>query len=196
MPIPYKGLSFRTLRLALINMYLYKPDMTEEQGKALEKYVLPMQHNLENPLNTQGGDPAKDTFIEYWIVEDDRLVQDAQGWSDDGGATNETWKTALIDLRFVGADAETWAKAFHHITKRPKVHKDFFLLCRGELFEYIGPIRPVNVDYFGTGNSSIAFDVTVRIKYKESIDLSWLPLEYLSMPGGELVIEGGGENQE
>jgi hypothetical protein len=47
----------------------------------------------------------------------------------------------------------------------------------------------MNVDYFGTGNSVIAFDVSFRLRYLEYMDLSDLlkPLEYISLARGEIT---------
>lgn len=179
----YHGLSFLTLRAALFNMYMYTgPEMTPEECEDCMKYIVPMQHNFNNPLNREG---AKDTFIEFWIVSDDRITQDYIGYNSD-----KTAKVALVDLRFLGEEAETWAKAFHHITQRKNVAQIFVELCHGKLLEYIGPIRPVNIDYFGVGNSSIAFDMSIQIEYTESIKLDWKPLEYMSIAPGE-GISGG-----
>jgi len=184
----YKGVSFKTIRAALFNMYFYNPEMTDEEAEAIyNKYVVPMQHNFENPLE---GDESKDTFIEYWIFDDDRLSQDYM-INDQYGMMNSTMKLVSVDIRFVGVEAEIWAKAFHHITRRPRVAEIFAQLCNAKYLEYIGSIRPMQIDYFGAGNSSIAFDLTIRLEYEEYIDLSFMPLEYVSMAKGDIEIEGG-----
>lgn len=189
----YKGVTFTTVRAVLFNMYLYRPGMSDEDAEALyNKYVLPMQHNFENPLE---GDQAKDTFIEYWIQEDDRITNDANNGMEAGGK-NEALKLATIDVRFLGVRAEVWAKAFHHISRRPRVGFLFDEYCQGQALEYIGAIRPIIVDYFGVGNSAIAFDLTIRVQYRESIDLAWLPLEYISFSQGDMKIEGGLEQED
>jgi hypothetical protein len=165
-------------------MYFYHEGMTDEECADSMRYIVPMQHNFENPLN---GDCARDTFIEYWISRDERLSQD---YMDYGASENAVKKLAAIDLRFLGEEAETWAKAFHHITQREDTGGIFAEVCNGTLLEHIGDIRPVGGDYFGVGNSSIAFDLSFQIQYKESLKMRWKPLEYISIAPGE-VITGG-----
>jgi hypothetical protein len=160
-------------------MYFYRDGMTVEECEDCLKYILPMQHNINNPLNNDG---SKDTFIEYWIASDERLTQDFIDYN-----TDKTNKLAVVDLRFLGVEAETWAKAFHHITKRENVARIFTTLCGATILEYIGAIRPVNIDYFGVGNSSIAFDMSIQLQYTESVKLGWKPLEYVSLAPGEVI---------
>jgi hypothetical protein len=190
--VNYVGVTFGRVRAVLFNMYFYYQGMPEaEAEETLEKYVVPMQHNFENPLQ---GDNAKDTFIEFWIARDERVTQDFSE-ATVGGGENAIWrKLATVDLRFVGCEAETWAKAFHHIAQRDQVALAFFELCQGRVLEGIGDIVPVNIDYYGVGNSSIAFDLSIKIEYKESIELTWKPLEYISLAPGE-IIEGGISSQ-
>lgn len=186
--IIYLGVSFESVRWALFNVFFYQEGMQEKEVEELSKYVVPMQHNFDNPLQ---GDAAKDTFIEYWISRDSRIAQD---YNHTAGTTGENaaWKLAEIDVRFVGVEAETWAKAFHHITQRPRVAEIFADLCRGEVLEFVGDIIPVNIDYYGVGNSSIAFDLSMKIKYNESVKLNWKPLEYISLAPGEIISGGLG----
>ena len=183
--VVYKGVTFSTIRWALFNMYFWRPEMTQDEIDAYAGYILPMQHNITNPLQ---GDGAKDTFIEYWIARDYVITSDFNDTTVEGGE-NSVWKMAQVDLRFVGVEAETWAKAFHHIKKREDVYNAFFELCEGEILEGIGEIIPAAIDYFGQGNASIAFDLHIKIKYKESIVLSWEPLGYISVASGE--VSGG-----
>jgi hypothetical protein len=84
-----------------------------------------------------------------------------------------------------------WAKAFHHLTKRNSVAGIFHDFCNGEQLEYIGPIVPINVDYFKVGNTAIGHDISFSLQYREYMDLSDLhkPLEYISVADG--VITGG-----
>jgi hypothetical protein len=147
------------------------------------KYVVPMQHNFENPIKACTGD----TFIQYWIDRDDRIAQD---YNADTFQVVE--KTADVTVRFLGAQAEQWAKALHHIAGRPIVWQILEEACNATILEYIRPIVPVNVDYFGVGNSAIAFETGFTLRYMEYMDLSDLrkPLEYISLPAGTLV-EGG-----
>lgn len=187
----YTGVTFETVRWALANLYFYNPSLqTQAEVKAWYddkiRYVLPMQHNFENPLAMPD---AKDTFIEYWIVDDDRLVHDVTDNAGGLNKVNSATKVATIDLRFVGAQAEIWAKAMHHIKQRVDVRALFLDMCKGEIFDYVGPIRPTIVDYFGGANASIAFDMTIKIQYRESLVLTYTPLEYLSVP--DLELSGG-----
>jgi hypothetical protein len=177
----YKGLDFVTLRLALLAMYWFKPGMTDDAwARENAKYVIPMQHNWNSPIKAG----TNDTFIQYWIDRDDRLAQDYNA-----GTMVEVLKVADITVRFLGEQAEQWARAFHHLTQRKTVAEIFIDFCNGEALEYIGPIIPVNVDYFGTGNSAIGFDISFSMKYREYMDLSDLrrPLEYISIVPGEVI---------
>jgi hypothetical protein len=98
-------------------------------------------------------------------------------------------KVADISLRFMGVHAEQWAKAFHHTAQRPRVASILRDFCNGEALEYVGPIRPVNVDYFRRGNTTIGHDVSFSLKYVEYMDLSDLrkPLEYISLAAGTVA---------
>jgi hypothetical protein len=181
LPVEYKGVTFENVQYALASLYFFKLNMTDEEFSAKLKYVVPMQHNFENPINAE----SNDTFIEYWIDDDDRLSQDKIE-----GDQEIADKTATISLRFLGAQAEQWAKAMHHLTWRKTVRDIFAFYCQATMegcFEYVGKIVPQNVDYFGTGNSTIAFDVTFSLRYNESITLSREALTYLSLSSGELI---------
>jgi hypothetical protein len=184
--VEYVGVTFESVRLALFNMYFYYDGMPQEEIDAAMAHIVPMQHNFENPLQKLG---AKDTFIEYWIARDERMTQDYVS-STGGVGENATHKLAVVDIRFVGEEAELWAKAFHHITKRENVWQIFMEICQGSILEHVGDLIPVNIDYFGVGNSSIAFDLTIKIEYKESVELSWKPLEYISLAPG-VAVSGG-----
>jgi hypothetical protein len=178
----YEGLNFTTLRLALLAIYWYKPGMEGDEWVKNIKYVVPAQHNWWNPINAG----TNDTYIQYWIDRDDRLTQDYNE-----GTKVIVLKVADITVRFLGAQAEQWARAFHHLTRRQSVGEIFQDFCNGEALEYIGPIVPVNVDYFAahTGNTVIAFDISFSMKYREYMDLGDLrkPLEYLSIVPGEVI---------
>jgi hypothetical protein len=47
-------------------------DMPQEEWREALKYVVPMQHNFENPIEPG----SQDTWIQFWVDEDDRLIQD------------------------------------------------------------------------------------------------------------------------
>lgn len=179
----YQGLNFTTLRLALIALFWWKPG-TEGDAWAVDnaRYVLPMQHNWTNPIEAASGD----TFIQYWIDRDDRIVQD--GYEK---AEETVLKEADVTVRFLGEQAEQWAKSLHHLAGRKSAAGIFGDFCHAQLFEYVGPIIPMPVDYFKTkvGNAAIAFDVSFRVQYWERMNLRALrkPLEYISVGSGELI---------
>jgi hypothetical protein len=176
--LAYKGLTFETLKYLLFSLYFWKKGMSEEECAEHARYVLPMQHNIDNPIEPG----SQDTWIEYWINEDDRLTQDYYA-----GKTDETLKVAELTIRFLGKRAEQWAKVLHHLTMRASAMTMFEEYVNGHFLEYVGPVIPMNVDYFGVGNTSIAFDVTMRVEYKEYIELDWEPLAFIEVPGGEIV---------
>ena len=182
----YSGLNFHTLRLALCAMYWWKNGDTTGEWINNMKYVIPMQHNWENPINAE----STDTYIQYWINRDDRLTQDY--FDGEKGEQETARKIADIKVRFMGTQGEQWAKAFHHITQRNSVPQIFMDFCGAQTLEYVGPIVPTNVNYFQVGNTSVAFDLTFRLEYKEVLDLSDLRqrLMYVSIGSGELL-EGG-----
>ena len=194
------GVTFENVRSALACIYFgITIDSTPEEYARAREYVVPMQHNFENPIRP-GSD---DTFIEYWIDDDDRLTQDwmKSGWKEnaDGEAvpvrTNSCEKLARVTLRFLGVQAESWAKMIHHLTKRDIVAMMFHEWCNASALEYIGPIRPTNVDYFGVQNTTIGFDIVMQLQYTEVIELTAQHIEFLSLAEGTLAleVEGGSE---
>ena len=59
------------------------------------------------------------------------------------------------------------------------------------MFGYVSPITPVNVDYFGTGNTELAFSVVFHLEYDEMLDFSKGSsggdrLMYISFPPGNI----------
>jgi hypothetical protein len=190
---PYTGVSFKSLKEFLFYMYFFDEELVEptDENKALAKklmsLIVPMQHNINNPLQ---GDEATDTFIQYWISRDERWTQDFNHRGAGTGANSVGVKLAYVDVRFVGAQAEVWAKAFHHLAKRDKVATYMLEICGGRILEYVEAITPVNIDYFGVGNSTIAFDVSFKIEYTENIDLNWKPLTLIVLGPGDITIEG------
>jgi hypothetical protein len=183
--IAYSGVSFESVRDALCATY-FGNNVTEEEYNEVIKFVVPMQHNFENPIEPG----SQDTWIQYFLDEDDRLTQDYNIRD-----RNETLKVARITIRFLGRRAETWAKAFHHLTKRKGVPHYFAELCNGVMLEYVGPIIPMPVDYFKVGNAVIAHDLSFSIVYKEYMKFDWEPLELISIGPSE-IISGGGPQEE
>ena len=175
--IEYTGVTFDNVRAALCATYFMHKDVTQEEWQQALQYVIPSQHNFESQIEPG----SQDTWIQFWIDEDDRHTQDYNE-----GSNNLVMKTASISVRFLGVRAEVWAKAFHHLTKRKSVATYFAEYCNAQMFEYVSPIVPVNVDYFGVGNTTIAYDIGFTLAYLEHMDLDWEPLEYVSMSNGEM----------
>ena len=175
--ITYSGVTFDSVRAALCATYFMTKGMSQEEWRQSLRYVVPSQHNFENPIEPG----SQDTWIQFWIDEDDRHTQD---YNENN--SNQVWKTAHITVRFLGVRAETWAKAFHHLTKRKSVPLYFYDYCNAQMFEYVSPIVPMNVDYFGVGNTTIAYDIGFTLAYSECMELDWEPLEFISMGDGEI----------
>jgi len=198
-----EGATFHNIAAALAWIYFGYDGMTQEEWKSALDHVVPMQHNKENPITalSRDGTVARDTFIEYWIDDDDRITQDSKGWTTvkaseteaDFYQTSECEKLARVTLRFLGAKAEAWAKLFHHITKRDEVARTFAEYCNASNLEYVGSIRPVNVDYFGAQNTAVAFDMIVMLQYTEVIKLQGERLGLISIAAGDMAIGGGNE---
>jgi len=94
---------------------------------------------------------------------------------------------AHITVRFLGRRADAWAKAFHHLIKRKKVPTYFLEYCNGTVLDYISPIVPINVNYFRTGNTTVAHDLSFKLYYDEYMELNGEPLEYVSVAPGEIT---------
>jgi len=155
------GVNFETVKEALVSLYFKYEGITPAEVAACRKYVLPMQHNFEHPIKPGG----QDTWIQFWIDNDDRLSQD---YNDHG--INCTLKVSHVTVRFLGVRAEAWAKAFHHLCGRQAPNFIWDYYCGAETLEYISPIVPINVDYFGSGNTTIAFTMSFKLKYTEGLD--------------------------
>jgi hypothetical protein len=179
--IEYTGVTFVNLQAALCATYFLHNGMSQDEWRRALGYVIPMQHNFENPIKPG----TQDTWIQFMIDDDDRMTQDYNSSNE-----NKTFKVARVTLRFLGRRAEVWAKAFHHLTKRRSVATFFHEYCNATMLEYVSSITPVNVDYFGA-NVSIAHDLTFDLQYEEVMCLDDAePLNYISFPQGDLIIEG------
>ena len=174
--LKYSGVTLNNVRAALCATYFLYEGMPQEEWEEALKYVVPMQHNFQNPIEPG----SQDTWIQFWIDEDDRLTQDYNT-----GNQNQAVKLAVITVRFLGVRAEVWAKAFHHLTKRRSVPLYFQEYCNASMLEYVSPIVPINVDYFGA-NTTIAHDLSFNLSYDENMEFDWEPLEYISMPDGKI----------
>ena len=178
------GVNFDTVKEALVALYFKYQGITPEQLEVCRGFVLPMQNNFEQPIKPG----SQDTWIQFWIDNDDRMKQD---YNEAG--INWTEKLAHITVRFLGARAEAWAKAFHHFSGRGTPNTIWYHYCNGESLEYISPIIPTNVNYFGVGNTTIAFTVSFNLKYREGLDFrpvkgedTLQKLKYISLASGNM----------
>lgn len=175
--IEYIGVTFNNVRALLCDIYFLREGMAENEWRRCLQYVVPMQHNFENPIKPGG----QNTWIQFWIDQDERHTQDYNSADE-----NIALKEARITVRFLGEEAEMWAKAFHHLTKRKSVAMYILERCNGQRLEYVSPIVPMNIDYFGVGNTTVAHDVSFTVVYEEIMKLDWEPLEYVSTGSGEM----------
>jgi len=167
----YSGVTFDNIKKALYYLY-FGAEYPEDEAY---RYIIPMQQNFFNPIEDMG----MNTYIQFFIDEDEKVTQDQYGYN-----TNYVFKMAKCSVRFVGENAEMWAKAFHHLTKRRDTYSIFLGTCQAEQLEAVGPIYPTTVTFNGK-NVNIAFDVEFRLLYKESIDLTWLPLANVELAPGQ-----------
>lgn len=181
----YLGVNFNNLRKALYLLFFGVDNgACNNFDSPKYKYIIPMQGDFENPL--QIGD--KDTYVMYWIEHDESLTQD-DFIEDDETGYNRQKCVATILLRFIGKDAETWAKSLRHLAKRDNVTIIWSSVCNAEKLEYTSPIRPKRVYYSGK-NSEIAFDIRFKLYYDETISTGWKPLEGVNITvKGEVTVE-------
>jgi hypothetical protein len=155
------GVNFDTVKEALVALFFKYKDMPLAELEACRKYVIPMQNNFEQPISPG----SQDTWIQFWVDNDDRMSQD---YNEEG--INWTTKVARVTVRFLGERAEAWAKSFHHMCGKQTPNTIWFHYCNAEALEYISPIIPTNVNYFGVGNTTVAFTLGFNLKYKEGLD--------------------------
>ena len=181
----YLGVNFNNLRKALYLLFFGVDNgACNSFDSPKYKYIIPLQGDFENPL--QIGD--KDTYVMYWIEHDESLTQD-DFVEDDETGYNRQKCVATILLRFIGKDAETWAKSLRHLAKRDNVTIIWSSVCNAEKLEYTSPIRPKRVYYSGK-NSEIAFDIRFKLYYDETISTGWKPLEGVNITvKGEVTVE-------
>ena len=167
----YNGVNFNNLRKALYLLYFgIDKGACNSFESPKYKYIIPMQGNFENPLQLN----EKDTFMMFWIERDESLTQDDYVQYGDQGFNRQKCVASIL-LRFIGAEAEEWSKAFRHLTKRKGVTEIWSGVCNAEKLEYTAPIVPRKVNYTGK-NSQIAFDVRFKLYYDECISTGWQPL--------------------
>lgn len=181
----YLGVNFNNLRKALYLLFFGVDNgACNNFDSPKYKYIIPMQGDFENP--PQIGD--KDTYVMYWIEHDESLTQDDFIEDDETGYNRQKCVAAIL-LRFIGKDAETWAKSLRHLAKRDNVTIIWSSVCNAEKLEYTSPIRPKRVYYSGK-NSEIAFDIRFKLYYDEIISTGWKPLEGVNITvKGEVTVE-------
>ena len=168
----YLGVNFNNLRKALYLLYFGVDNGNCNSFDSPKyKYIIPMRGNFDNPMDFE----ESDTYIMYWIEEDKSLTED--DYVQDGEIGYNRQKcVANILVRYVGKEAEDWAKAFRHLCKRNGVTDIWSGVCNAEKLFYTSPIIPRKINYSGL-NSQIAFDVRFKLYYDESMNTGWKPLE-------------------
>lgn len=189
------GVSFANLRKALHLIYFGAQDgACNDFTSAKYKYIIPMSGAFDNPL-LANEDPTKDTFIMFWVERDSSLTQDDYYIDDNNTGWDRQRCIADVLVRFVGKEAEVWARALRHLTKRKGISAIWSGVCNAEKLEYTSPLIPRRVDYFGR-DSQIAFDIRFRLYYDEYIATGWEPLEGVSFKfSGALTVEDGLKGQ-
>lgn len=181
----YLGVNYNNLRKALFLIFFgVRNGECNDFTSPKYKYIIPMQGNFENPLNT--GD--KDTYIMYWIERDESLTQDDYV-KIEGEGYNRQKCVADILLRFVGANAEDWAKSLRHLTKRSNITEIWTSVCNAEKLFYTSPIIPRRLDYSGK-NDNIGFDIRFKLYYDEVIATGWQSLKGIDIKvAGNLSVD-------
>ena len=160
----YLGVNFNNLRKALYLLYFGVDNGNCNSFDSPKyKYIIPMRGNFDNPMDFE----ESDTYIMYWIEEDKSLTED--DYVQDGEIGYNRQKcVANILVRYVGKEAEDWAKAFRHLCKRNGVTDIWSGVCNAEKLVHTAPIIPRKVSYSGK-NSQIAFDIHFKLYYDECI---------------------------
>lgn len=192
----YYGVNFNNLRKALYLIYFGTDDgACESFDSPKYKYLIPLQGNFENPVEPG----SKDTYIQYWIENDTSLTRD--GFRQEGDDSwNEQKCVAAILLRFVGRDAEDWARAFRHMCLRQDIGAIWSGVCNAEKLAFTAPLVPRKLYNHGL-SATIGFDIRFKLYYDECIATGWKPLEgvYLGILGditaGNVSGESGREGQ-
>ena len=190
--VRYMGVDFNNLRKALYLLFFGTSNgECNDFNSPKYRYIIPMQGNFENPTDNPPELNNKDTYIMYWIEKDTSLTQDdyVEDYGEDEIPVNRQKCVSSILLRFVGVEAEQWAKSLRHLTKRSGVTKIWSGVCNAENLEWTSPIIPRKVSYSGL-NSQVAFDIRFKLYYDEVISTGWLPLKGIDMHFlGKITVE-------
>lgn len=164
----YLGVNFNNLRKALYLLYFGVDNGNCNSFDSPKyRYIIPMQGNFDNPMELD----ENDTYMMYWIEEDKSLTEDDYVQDGDIGYNRQKC-VANILVRYIGKEAEDWAKAFRHLCKRNGVTDIWSGVCNAEKLVHTSPIIPRKVNYSGK-NSQIAFDVRFKLYYDECIATGW-----------------------
>lgn len=182
----FLGVNYNNLRKALYLLYFgVNNGECNDFSTDKYKYIIPLQGNFDNPLQNVD---ANDTYIMYWIERDESLTQDDYEETDETGFSRQKC-VATILLRFIGREAEDWAKSLRHLCKRNGVTEIWSGVCNAEKLLYTTPIIPRKIDYFGK-NSQVAFDIRFKLYYDECICTNWQPLTGIDFTvKGEVKLE-------
>lgn len=180
----YLGVNFITLRKALYLLFFGVDNGNCNNFDSHKyQYIIPMQGNFDNPLQLKD----KDTYVMYWIERDESLTQDDYVEYGDTGWSRQKCVASIL-LRFVGKEAENWAKSLRHLIKRSGVTDIWYGVCNAEKLEYTSPVIPRKINYSGL-NSQVAFDIRFRLYYDEVMTTGWKPLVGIDMTvQGELTL--------
>lgn len=182
----YLGVNFDNLRKALYLMYFGVDNgACNDFNSPKYKYIVTMQGNFEMPIKMD----SKDTYILYWIERDESLTQDDYVEENVFDPVNRQKCVASILVRFVGKEAETWVKAFRHLSKRSGVTDIWSGVCNAEKLEYTSPIIPRKIMFAGM-NAVIGFDIRFKLYYDETISTGWKALEGINFTiQGKLTVD-------
>lgn len=183
----FRGVNFETLRVALFSIY-FNEEEAENLRNENYRYIIPMSNSWESPLRKEEEEDVSGTYIQYWIERDEGINGDSYAYSEDKlhGFSSQQ-RVATVLLRYVGLHGELWAKILNHLIKRNDVDKKFAYFCNAKKLLYTLPITPTRVQFFGH-NTSIAFDVRIKLHYNELIGLNWKPLEKINLiPKGTIT---------
>lgn len=169
----YLGVNFNNLRKALYLLYFgIDNGACNDFSSPKYQYIIPMQGSFDNPMQLS----EHDTYIMYWIVKDESLTEDDYVVDEETNIGYNRQKcVATVQCRFIGKEAEDWARALRHLCKRKGVTDIFEGVCNGFKLVQTMPITPRRVSYYGI-NNEIAFDVRFKLYYDECISTRWQPL--------------------
>jgi hypothetical protein len=159
------------------------------------KTVIPKRPEFLNPFTEQEGNVYNlenlndSTYVLYWINRDRHLTEDSYLYPRDYltpkeladfalhdkekiKAYNQNRCVADIGLRFIGLNAEYYAKMLRHLNKSEKAQKAFAFFCNGEKIDLTRHISTSVVGFYGKA-TQLAFDTGIKVYYNELVDTGW-----------------------